>query len=342
MEKRKTFRFLILTVFVLVISSAVLKADWITDNAYQFKINVPSNWGVSSYMEGTDKVHEFTSPDENIFIQLRCFDNGGLDASYLAELFDEGLIAEGSTQVSLTNEQLNGLPGVMGVYTNNYEGTDMGIITFTAVNDNLGYLMFIVVPVEQFEQKADEAYRVLNTFTLLSASSSNNEEEQNYREDEKSKDGFGGLRGSTSQQSSGLKGNTGGGQNYVKISGPRINGTYNFSSSGSYPIKNQQTVVIRGLDENGRNALEIYFYNNRGTGTFDYGGAEDGTARFVLPVVDGKAVSKDCYTGSGELTITEYREGGMVKGHFTAWLEGHDIEGSFSLQLSTPKMPGGY
>ncbi len=83
-------------------------------------------------------------------------------------------------------------------------------------------------------------------------------------------------------------------------------------------------------------------YNHKGTGTFTYGAASDGARHFVVGAVDGRAPSSNTYSGSGECTITEYREGGMIKGYFTASLGGHDIEGSFSLPLSTPKMPGGY
>lgn len=337
MNYLRIIKIILLGLFITVLNSNYAYSDWLIDRDYNFKIDVPAGWNTNSYSEGTDKVHDLTSPDENIFIQIRSFQSGdGIDAQMLANIFDEGLRAEGAEQMSMSNEELNGLPGVLGVYSTNYEGTDMGIITFSMVSDNIAYLIFTVVPLNMFEQKSGEADAVLNTFTLLSESSSYDDPEHSYYDDQQSSSGLGGITGSTSSQSSG------GGQNYVIISGGSVNGTFNFSESGSYPVKNQQTVCIRGLDDRGINALELYLYNHKGTGIFKYGGPADGTKRFIVGAVDGKAVSSNEYSGSGECTITEYREGGMIKGYFTASVGGHDIEGSFSLPLTTPKMPGGY
>lgn len=332
MNYLRLIKILLLGFFITILNNNNAYSEWLIDHDYGFKIDVPASWSTNSYNEGSDKVHDLTSQDENIFIQIRSFEAGeGIDAQMLANLFDEGLIAEGAKQENMSNEELNGIPGVMGVYTTNYEGTDMGIITFSIVSDNNGYLIFTVVPLEMFEQKVDEADAVLTTFTLLSKSSHYNDPE-----DDQAQNGLGGITGSTSSKAKG------GGQNYVTISGGSINGTFNFSESGSYPIENQQTVVIRGLDDSGTNALEIYLYNYKGTGTFEYGDANAGGKRFVMGAVDGRAPGKQYYAGSGECTITEYREGGMIKGYFNASVGGHDIEGCFSLPLSTPKMPGGF
>lgn len=302
-----------LLILALLLSANLIFADWVTDHANNFKINVPYGWNTNSYMEEDQQVHDFTSSDENIFMQIRCFDNGGYDAVGLAALFEEGLIAEGATALGQSNEELNGNAGVMGVYTMNYGGTDMGVITFSMVNQDLAYLIFVVIPVDAFDQRSDEADAVLNTFTLLSESSSYTQPTQNTK---KSDGGFGGLRGS-------------------------INGTFNFSESGSYPIENQQTVTIRSLDNSGTNALEIYIYNKKGTGSFIYGTGLSGPPKFNIGAVDSKGLG-DNSSGTGELTVTEYKEGGRIKGHFTAQADGHDIKGSFNLFLSTPKDYGGY
>lgn len=330
-------------VLLFIVSFAFLAntayATWHTDNEYKFKIDVPSTWTANNHMEGTDKVYDFTNPNGTIALQIRCFKAGeGINAQTLAQVFDEGLVSEGATQLAMSDEMLSNLSGVMGVYKTNFDGTEVVIISFSAVSNGIGYLIFTIMPFNQMEQLADEADAVLNTFTVLTKPEITQDTPE---EDPKKKEssGLSGLLGGTTKEP-----NSGSetGENYVTISGPKVNGTFNFSGSGSYPIKNQQTVVIRGLDNNGRNALEIYLYNHKGTGTFTYGGPTDGGKHFVVGAVDGKAVSSNEYSGSGECTITEYHEGGMIKGYFTASVGGHDIKGSFSLQLSTPKYPGGY
>ncbi len=322
---------------LMVLNVTLAKADWVTDHANNFKINIPYGWNTNSYSEGGDQVHDFTSPDENIFIQIRCLDNGGMAVTDLAALFEEGLIAEGATAMGQSNEELNGVPGVMGVYTMSYEETDMGIITFSVVNQNLGYLMFVVVPVDMFEQKADEADAVLNTFTLLSESSTYIEPGTDSREDLQTSGGLGGLRGSTSQQSPGSSGNTGSGQNFVKISGNSINGTFYFSKSDSYPLSSVKTVFVKGLDHQDNTILEIVFYRNKGTGTFIYENHNNnGEPGFVINSVNGQRIPGNLYNGSGKLIITEYREGGRIKGHVNSELNGHVIEASFDLPLGNP------
>jgi len=133
------------------------------------------------------------------------------------------------------------------------------------------------------------------------------------------------------------------GENEVTISGNGMNGTYKFNKSGSYPIKWNTTVVIRGLDNSGTNALELYLYNNKGTGSFSYGPDINGKPTFTVGAVNGKGVEGGSGgSATGQLTITEYHEGGMIKGYFTANVNGHNIKGNFSLPLSTPKGYGGY
>lgn len=328
-QKKQTIIFLSIA-FLLVTKLAL--AGWQIDNEFNFKINVPDNWSKQTYFEGTVKVHDFSNPDGNMAIQIRCFAaDAGVNSSILAEVFDENLLNQGASRLSKTDETLNGIPGVMGVYKNTFDGIEMAIVTFSTVPGDEGYLIFAIVPLQQFEQLAQEVDKVLNTFTLLSEPEIT---EEPKKEETEIATGLGGLQGSTSGNNSG--------ENYVTISGPKLNGTFNFEESGSYPIKVNGNVVIRGLDKSGTNALELYLYNNRGTGTFQYGAATGGDPRFAIGAIDGKSVGNDSYSGNGQLTVTEYREGGMIKGYFTANTNGHDVEGSFYLSLSTPKGFGGY
>lgn len=170
---------IILLIVVNFLITTTVKATWITDNDYKFKIDVPSNWSKNSYLDGTDKVYDISNPDGTVAIQIRCFEvDASVTNSMLAQIFDEGLISDGATQLNYSNEELNGIPGVMAVYTSNYSGTDMGIVTFTSVKENLAYLIYVVVPVAQFDQKVEEADAVLSSFTLLKTDSQTVKQEE--------------------------------------------------------------------------------------------------------------------------------------------------------------------
>lgn len=145
-----------------------LEAKWYVDNEFRFKIDVPSNWSSNMYMEGTDKVYDFTSPDENVAIQLRAFvAEEGVTAGLITEVFDEAIVAQGAGRLKLSDDQLNGIQGKMGVYRNNYDNKEVALVTFAAVENGIGYLFLLVIPTEVFDLKVSETDVILNTFTLL-------------------------------------------------------------------------------------------------------------------------------------------------------------------------------
>ncbi len=180
------------SLFILVILALLsikgTVAKWYIDQQYKFKINVPDNWSAKSYMEGTDKVYDFTSHDENVAIQLRAFNaEKGISAELIAEVFDEELQSQGGSKLSLADDELNGLPGKLGVYKNIYNGKEVALVTFSAVKGDVGYLFLIIIPVSLFDQKMKETDAILNTFTIL-------EDNNQIAQEEKLKDP-GGLSG---------------------------------------------------------------------------------------------------------------------------------------------------
>ena len=169
MKNQVFFKSLFVLCFSLMLQAA--NAGWYTDQAMNYKINVPENWTKQTLIEGTDKILDLASPDGSIAIQIRAFEvDAGVNAETLGALFKEGMLSEGATLQSQSSEYLNELQGVMGVFTNNYDGMDVGIISFSTVSSNIGYLIFTVIPINQFEQRAKEADAILNTFTILSGS----------------------------------------------------------------------------------------------------------------------------------------------------------------------------
>lgn len=161
-------RYLSLLTLLLLLVSSGANAKWYIDKQYKFKINVPDNWSAKNYLEGTDKVYDFTSPDDNVAIQLRAFNaEEGITTNLIAELFDEEFTSQGGTKLSLADDELNGIPGKLGVYKNKYEQNEVALVTFATVQNNIGYIFLIIVPVDIFDQKVQETDAILNTFTIL-------------------------------------------------------------------------------------------------------------------------------------------------------------------------------
>ncbi len=177
-----------LLILLLLLASFGANAKWYTDQQYKFKINVPDTWKASSYIEGTNKVYDFTSPDENVALQLRAFKaEEGITADLIAKVFEEEFTSQGATKLSLTDDELNGTHGKLGIYKNSYDGKEVALITFSAVKNQIGYLFLIIVPVSMFDQKVQETDAILNTFTIL--------EDHNQIAQEKEPKGLGGLSG---------------------------------------------------------------------------------------------------------------------------------------------------
>ncbi len=168
MKTAKQIALLLVFSFAYLSVTGQLKSH--TDDQYQFRLEFPSDWAVKSFMDGSDKVLDLLSPDENIAIQLRCFAaEADISANDVAKLMDEEMQVQGAKQHSYSKEELNGIPGVMGVYTNSYDGLEVAVVTFSIVTDQKGYLLFTVIPVVEFENRINEADAVLNSFSLLKA-----------------------------------------------------------------------------------------------------------------------------------------------------------------------------
>lgn len=157
--------------FVLFFSflSNSLLSQWIRDEAYGFKINVPASWSQSFYMDGTDKVYDFYSPDENAAIQLRAFDaTSQFTVDLLVQVYEESMLSQGTVRQSLSNHvSKQGIPGKQGIYTFNYNGTPVSMGVFFAIQNNKGYVISAMIPTSMLERKTAQVKQVTESFTLL-------------------------------------------------------------------------------------------------------------------------------------------------------------------------------
>ena len=165
MKKLKTIVFILMS-FLLIVNVSFAQLQ--TDRDYGFKINIPSSWSKSSYMDGTDKVYDYYSPDENAAVQLRVFEAGtGVTTDVLVQVYEENMIPVGSYKKSLKDHtSKNGIPGKQGVYTIDYAGTEVGMTAFYTVQNNKGYILTAVIPTSMMQQKGDEVKQITQSFTI--------------------------------------------------------------------------------------------------------------------------------------------------------------------------------
>ena len=157
--------------FLFLMFSMALSAQWITDNEYAFKINVPGNWTQESKFDGTDKVYDFLDPTQNVFIEVRAFkvDNGA-SPDMLAQAF-EGQFLSTAQRVAFEPYTLNNTAGKFAGYTMTIDGLNVGVGTFYAVKNGIGYIMWSMIETRLYNQYSATGDAVMNTFTVINKSS---------------------------------------------------------------------------------------------------------------------------------------------------------------------------
>lgn len=160
-------------IFILfVMISSLLSAQWVTDHSYGFKINVPSDWSREAKLDGTDKIHDFVHPSNNIFLEVRAFKADiSVTPDAIAQVFENQYLTN-ANRVAFEDYTLNNTPGKFAGYTMNVDGLEVGIGTFYAVKNGFGYVLWTMIETRFYHQYSAISDDVLNTFTTISASAS--------------------------------------------------------------------------------------------------------------------------------------------------------------------------
>ena len=160
---------------VIMLLSSSLFAQWQHDNDYKFKINVPVNWNKNSYMDGTDKVWDFMSPDENAAIQIRAFESSPkFTTDLLVSAYEEGMLPQDAKRESLTNHvSKQGIRGKQGIYSFDYNGTNVSMGVFFALKNGFGYVTSAMIPTSMLQRKSAQVKQITESFTILGASTNN-------------------------------------------------------------------------------------------------------------------------------------------------------------------------
>ncbi len=183
-----------LTIFLSFIGISA-RAQLQTDRTYGFKINIPSNWSKSSSMDGTDKVFDYASPDQNAAIQLRAFmAEARITVDLLAQVNEQNLLPAGTKKLSLSNyTSSNGIPGKQGLYSMNYNGNEVSMAVFYTVQNGKGYVLTAIIPTSMINQKGEEIKRITRSFVIDGF-----EQQSSSARTENASSRFSGLAGGTS------------------------------------------------------------------------------------------------------------------------------------------------
>lgn len=170
---REKLKIITISSIIMLLSSSIY-AQWQVDNSYGFKINVPSHWSKNYYMDGTDKVWDFMSNDENAAIQIRAFEaTPQTTTDLIVQVYEEDMLPQGAVRLSLTNHVSNqGIRGKQGIYTFNYEGSNVSMGVFFAIKKGKGYVISAMIPTSMLDRKSAQVKKVTESFTLLGTSSS--------------------------------------------------------------------------------------------------------------------------------------------------------------------------
>ncbi len=171
--KTKLLSILSFCLVLLLISSSAL-AQLQRDSRYGFTINIPSNWSKNSYMDGTDKVYDYYSPDENAAVQIRAFDApAGLTLDLLVSVYEQQMLPAGAIHDGVKNHvSRTGIHGKQGTYRFNYNGTQVGMGVFFAIKNGNGYVVSAMIPTSMLQQKSLEVKSITQSFSLMSSSNS--------------------------------------------------------------------------------------------------------------------------------------------------------------------------
>ncbi len=147
---------------------------WIEDKEMNFKISIPSNYKTNEFWEGSDKIHAFVSPDQNIAVRVRSFKvNNNTTNEQIIGAFSQNVI-KGATQLVSQMHTLNGMNGILTGYRWRYNNINVIVASFSTIQNGNGYIVWTLIPESLFASRNAESDAITNSFTTISNQSINN------------------------------------------------------------------------------------------------------------------------------------------------------------------------
>jgi len=160
-------RFLIVALIIFSGCQVNANTSWVQDDQMNFKIQVPSNYQKNRLIEGTDVVHAFLSPDQNVAIRIRSFNvDSKADLQTIIKAFEQNVIV-GSQKLLDDKYVLNSVHGKICGYKWRFNNIPVGLACFFAIENKIAYIVWSIVPEQMFKQRTPETDAIINTFTIL-------------------------------------------------------------------------------------------------------------------------------------------------------------------------------
>lgn len=150
---------------------ATAQEHWVSDNEMNFKIKVPNSYKKSNIWDGTDKVHTFISPDENVFVRVRSMKaTSEFTTDILQQVFEQNII-KGAQIIMNEDGDLHGIPARASAYTWAAGGDNAVLAIYYIIQNGFAYVIWAAAPQAEVQQYSAESDRIIDSFSLLQGNS---------------------------------------------------------------------------------------------------------------------------------------------------------------------------
>lgn len=145
--------------------------QFIRDTVLGFSLNVPDGWVTQNFNDQGDQVITAVSQDQNVAVRARGFrvaPGTTIEAIRTAfeNLIQNNLLQQTGKVVQAAQPfVLNGLNGQTATYTGTTNGINVGIAAFYTIQGQNGYVVWVIIPVNMYDQRLPEADAIAQTFT---------------------------------------------------------------------------------------------------------------------------------------------------------------------------------
>jgi len=163
---KKISKILLIATFTICVN-AVAQNRMVEDSQMKFKISVPLNYQTNQYWDGTDKIHAFVSRDNNVAVSIRSFElPANVSVDQVVTAFRQNVL-KGANQLVIQPHNLNGASGKMAGYRWRYNNITVVVGAFYTIQNNIGYIVWSMIPENLFASRSAESDAITNSFTLL-------------------------------------------------------------------------------------------------------------------------------------------------------------------------------
>lgn len=158
---------LFILLFFSIFRDGYAQSRWVEDRPMNFKINVPANYQINQLVDGTDKIHAFISPDQNLVIRVRAFKlNQSITDVQLQSIFEQNII-KGAGRIMDEASDLNGLPARWSGYIWMYNNVNTVLTNYYIARPDFAYVVWAICTENMLDQKTAEMSNILGSFTLI-------------------------------------------------------------------------------------------------------------------------------------------------------------------------------